>query len=68
MTLWPHQQRRAPAAKSAGRHAAEAIDGYTPAINIHIGCAEIASRLAKTGLSPILVASADTASTRCVLA
>jgi peptidoglycan L-alanyl-D-glutamate endopeptidase CwlK len=36
----------------------EAIDGYTPAINIHIGCAEIASRLANTGLNPILVAAA----------
>jgi hypothetical protein len=68
VTLRPHQQRWAPAAKSAARGVTEAIDGYLPAINIPIGCAEIASRLAKTGLNPILVASADTTSARCVLA
>ena len=58
VTLSTHQQRWATAAKSAARRVGEAIDGYTPAINIHIGYAEIASRLAKTGLNPILVAAA----------
>jgi soluble lytic murein transglycosylase-like protein len=58
VTLWTHQQRWATAARSAARRVAEAIYGCTPAINIHIGCAEIASRLEKTGLNPMLVAAA----------
>lgn len=36
----------------------EQIPGYEGACNIHVGVAEIASRLAKTGLNPILVAAA----------